>query len=78
MYFTCCIFYENLTEYIKIKNKQKNENNKINNTNLYLPKLICINSYYQYPNEFRIILEKLLSPVGVGVEPANKGRNTSL
>ena len=61
LYFTCCIFYENLTEYIKIKNKQKNENNKINNTNLYLPKLICINSYYQYPNEFRIILEKLIS-----------------
>ena len=61
IYFTCCIFYENLVEYITIKNKQKNENNKISNKNIYLPKLICINSYHQFPNQFRIILEKIIA-----------------
>ena len=61
IYFTCCIFYENLTEYITIKNKQENKNNIINNKNIYIPKLICVNSFYQYPNQFRIILEKLIS-----------------
>ena len=61
LYFTCCIFYENLTGYIAIKNKKKKQNNKINNNNIYIPKLICLNSFQQFPNQFRLILEKLIS-----------------
>lgn len=60
-YFTCCIFYENINEYIIIKNKQKNSNNKINNKNIYIPKLICMNSFYQYPNQFKTILQSIIS-----------------
>ena len=61
LYFTCCIFYENLTEYISIKNEQKNQKNEIKNKNIYIPKLLCINSFYQFPNQFQLILDKLIS-----------------
>ena len=57
LYFTCCIFYENLTEYISIKNKQKNQKSEIKNKNIYIPKLLCINSFYQFPNQFQLILK---------------------
>ena len=63
LYFTCCKFYENLTEYITIKNKQKNENNTLTKTktNIFIPKLICLNSFCQFPNQFKMILGKLIS-----------------
>ena len=61
LYFACCIFYENLIEYICIKNKLNKEKIEINNKNIYIPKLICINSFFQFPNQFKLILDKLIS-----------------
>ena len=63
--FTCCIFYENLTQYISLKNiKKKCEPNfsdkNIKVEEIYVPKLICISSFIPYPMQFRTILEKLV------------------
>ena len=73
IYFTCCIFYENLSKYLLIKNLKKNINSdkleiNVNNKNfqvdeIYIPKLICISSFIPYPMQFRTILEKLVSYV---------------
>ena len=68
IYFTCCIFYENLTQYLSIKNLKNNSLNKkenLSNKNIkpeyiYVPKLICISSFIPYPTQFRTILEKLI------------------
>ena len=70
IYFTCCIFYENLSKYILVKNLKKNKNSdkpeiNIKNKNfkleeIYIPKLICISSFIPYPMQFRTILEKLV------------------
>jgi len=78
IYFTCCIFYENLTKYLAIKDIQKNmlnnrnRNRNRNNENIiknrtikpeqiFLPKLICISSFIPFPNQYRTILEKLVT-----------------
>ena len=61
IYFACCIFYENIKEYINIKNIQNNTKDSITKENIYIPKLICMNSFYQFPNQFKIILEKIIS-----------------
>ena len=60
LYFTCCLFYENIKGYIEIKNIHKKLKDKITNENIYIPKLICVNSFYQYPEQFRVILEKII------------------
>ena len=64
IFFTCCIFYERLSDYLEIINLKKNkkaENDKINPDNIYIPKLICITSFIPYPMQFRTILEKILA-----------------
>ena len=65
IYFTCCIFYENLAQYISLKTLKNKYDIKINNKNIipeeiYIPKLICLSSFIPYPMEFRTILEKLI------------------
>ena len=60
LYFTCCLFYENIKDYIEIKNIHKKLKDKINNENIYIPKVICVNSFYQFPEQFKIILEKII------------------
>ena len=61
LYFACCIFYESIKDYINIKNIQKNTKESISKQNIYIPKLICINSFYQFPEQFKTILEKIIS-----------------
>ena len=75
IYFTCCIFYENLTKYLSLQNLQRStlnlNNKKINNDELlsnrtikpeqiYIPKLMCISSFIPFPIQYRTILEKLI------------------
>ena len=61
LYFTCCIFYENIKGYIEIKNIHKKLKDKINDENIYIPKMLCINSFYQFPEQFKTILGKIIS-----------------
>ena len=66
IYFTCCIFYENLGKYLYLKEQIleiKNDNSQIKNIvieKICVPKLICISSFIPYPLQYRTILEKLI------------------
>ena len=72
LYFSCVLFYEPLTKYVKIKHlKNKNkakENKKKKNLkkeypidNIYVPKCLCISSFLAFPDEFKFLLNKLLN-----------------
>ena len=61
LYFTCCIFYENLKDYITIKNIKKNENNSYDKNSIFIPKLICLNSFYPFPAQYKLILKQLIT-----------------
>ena len=61
LYFTCCIFYENLKDYITIKNIKNNENNSYDKNSIFIPKLICLNSFYPFPAQYKLILKQLIT-----------------
>ena len=67
--FSCMLFYEPLTKYVKIKNlkkpkdtKKKKKQKKENTLdNIYVPKCLCISSFLCFPDEFKFLLSKLLN-----------------
>ena len=62
LHFSCVIFYEPLTKYKQIKNVKNNESKKeYPIDNIYAPKVLCISSYLTFPNEFKILLKKLIN-----------------
>ena len=66
IYFTCCIFYENLGKYLYLKEQILdiiNDYSQIKNLvieKICVPKLICISSFIPYPLQYKTILEKLI------------------
>ena len=70
--FSCVLFYEPLVKYVKIK-KLKNKNQPSSPTkkkvvknnsmidNIYIPKVLCICSFFTFPHEFKFLLTKLIN-----------------
>ena len=68
--FACVLFYEPLTKYIKIKNlknkakenaKKKHIKKEYPIDNIFAPKVLCISSFFNFPNEFKLLLSKLIN-----------------
>ena len=72
LYFSCVLFYEPLTKYVKIKNlrnpiktkenaKKKNLKKEYPIDNIYVPKALCLSSFLCFPHEFKFLLNKLIN-----------------
>ena len=69
--FACVLFYEPLVKYAKIKHlknkgkeisiKKKNIRQDYPIDNIYAPKVLCISSFLNFPNEFKLLLGKLIN-----------------
>ena len=74
--FSCVLFYEPLSKYVKIKNlRKKAKENSIRNPNqkkknikkeypidnIYVPKALCMSSFIPFPHEFKFLLGKLIN-----------------
>lgn len=72
--YSCVLFYEPLTKYVRIKNLMNKYRVKENSElkikvikpeykidNMYVPKCLCISSFLSFPDEFKLLLSKLLN-----------------
>ena len=72
--FSCVLFYEPLSKYVRVKNlrnkakekpnpnpKKKNLKKEYPIDNIYVPKALCISSFIPFPQEFKFLLGKLIN-----------------
>ena len=67
--FCCVLFYEPIAKYVKIKSiknpqhKKKLQKKEIQLDRFFAPKALCLSSFLSFPNEFKILLGKLINYV---------------
>ena len=67
LYFSCALFYEPISKYVKIKSmknplqKKKLQKKEIQLDKFFAPKALCISSFLPFPSEFKFLLNKLIN-----------------